>query len=127
MKTLALAVILLLFGGVVSAQAKGDKTPPAVKPAATAPVPTAVKAVVDTPAAVPQLTQDEKQGILVLQRDLARNANAATELEKEKAKLNAQLSDLAGKVSARIGPGFVIDPNTLIVSVDPNAPATQKK
>ena len=118
MKTLVLASTMLLFCGVVSAQAKSDKTPPAVKPAVTAPAP-------QTPAAapaIPQLTPEEKDAVLSLQRDIAQDGNIITDAEKDRDGKQNQLNAVALKISQRLGTGYIIDNKTLAVSVDPNAP-----
>jgi small-conductance mechanosensitive channel len=108
---------VLLFSGVAVAQAPA-KTDPAPTPA-----PTATTAAPQPTKPIPQLTTEEETQILFLQRNIARiDVNISAE-EKQQVQFKAQLAQLANNIQKRLGPGFVIDPDTLVVSAAP-APAT---
>ena len=104
MKTLVLASLLLVFSGVVSAQAA-----PASKT-----------------EAVPQLTDAEKVAIRDVQIKYLEVSSKLQNLEKqyketqaEQADVVKQLNDATAAVQKRLGDGFVIDPETLKVSAKP--------
>ena len=109
---------VLLFSGVASAQAPAKPAPEPTTAPAAAPQPT---------KPIPQLTSEEETQVLFLQRNIARiDANISAE-EKQQAQFKSQLAQLANNIQKRIGPGFVIDPDTLVVTTAPAPAADPKK
>ena len=117
---LATAVIsFLLISGVASAQAAKTTPPPA--PAAQ----TAPQAKPSTP--VPQLTEEEKIQILSLQRNIAEATVNIAALQKQQSDQQNQLGTLAANIQRRLGPGFVVNRDTLVVTEVPPTPAPEAK
>lgn len=111
MKLVTAVLSFLLISGVVAAQAPAKPADPAstTTPKA-APAPT---------KPIPQLTSEEETQVLFLQRNIARiDANMSAE-EKQQVKYRNQLAELANNIQKRLGPGFVIDPDTLVVTTAP--------
>jgi TolA-binding protein len=117
---LALVVFsLMLFSGVAAAQTPAKQAPAPTTPPTAAPAPT---------KPIPQLTEEEKTQVLFLQRNITRiDLNIVNE-QKQEQKFQNDLYTLAQNIQKRLGPGFVVDPDTLTVSVAPTpAPAPDAK
>jgi small-conductance mechanosensitive channel len=109
---------VLLFSGVAAAQAPAKPAPEPTTAPAAAPQPT---------KPIPQLTSEEETQVLFLQRNIARIDSNISAEEKQQVQLKSQLAQLVNNIQKRIGPGFVIDPDTLVVTTAPAPTADPKK
>jgi hypothetical protein len=116
------AVLLLSSVAVAQTPAKPASVTPPAATAPAKPLASTTNTGTNNPPSsvpIPQLTEEEKIQVLVLQRNIAVAQVQITELQKEKAKSENDLGVLGNAIQKRLGPGFVIDRDKLIVTEAP--------